>query len=164
MHLKWGIPSRDMLVSSIRHSQTDNNSCERLFGIFQRITEIILNELLILTHSDNFSWLGHPHVAIVQTRDNLQWDLFDQVTWKSCWKSSWLAAAAVVHFVYAGQCYKSERLMSIDVIGQPAWPDVVLIRSGWFLGVGPKDCNITLNQLFRSKSSFLLKTMIMTKM
>ena len=25
--------------------------------------------------------------------------------------------------------------MSIDVIGQPAWPDVVLIRLGWFLGL-----------------------------
>ena len=104
-----------MLVSSIRHSQTDNNSCERLFGIFQRITELILNELLILTHSDNFSWLGHPHVAIVQTRDNLQWDLFDQVTWKSCWKSCWLAAAAVVHFVYAGQCCNSFQVRAFNV-------------------------------------------------
>ena len=113
MHLKRGIPSRDMLVSSIRHSQTHNNSCERLFGIFQRITELILNELLILTHSDNFSWLGHPHVAIVQTRDNLQWDLFDQVTWKSCWKSCWLAA--VVHFVYAGQCCNSFQVRAFNV-------------------------------------------------
>ena len=25
---------------------------------------------------------------------------------------------------------KSEHSMSIDVIGQPAWPDIVLIRSG----------------------------------
>ena len=40
-------------------------------------------------------------------------DLFDQVTWKSCWKSCWLAA--VVHFVYAGQCCNSFQVRAFNV-------------------------------------------------